>query len=45
MKLREAPNAVCKVVKFPASVTNYLRADGEDEQYYTLKGGLLKGKS
>ncbi|GFG34649.1 hypothetical protein Cfor_03066 [Coptotermes formosanus] len=43
MKLQEAPNAICKVVKFPASVTSYLRTENcQNEQYYALKGGLLK---
>jgi hypothetical protein len=46
MNLKEAPDTVCKVVKFPASVTSYLRSeDGQNEQYYGLKGGLLKGKT
>jgi len=46
MKLQEAPNAICKVVKFPASVTSYLRTeDCQNEQCNALKGGLLKGKT
>jgi len=46
MKLQEAPNAICKVVKFPASVTSYLRTeDSQNEECYSLKGGLLKGKA
>jgi hypothetical protein len=46
MKLQEAPNAIFKVVKFPPSVTSYLRTeDCQNEQYYALKGGLLKGKT
>jgi hypothetical protein len=45
MKLQEAPTTICKVVKFPASVTSYLRIEnGQHEQHYDLKGGLLKGK-
>jgi hypothetical protein len=46
MKLQEAPTTICKVVKFPASVTSYLKIkDGQIEQHYGLKGGLLKGKT
>jgi hypothetical protein len=45
MKLQEAPTAISKVIKFPASVTSYLRIeDGQNEHYDGLKGGLLKGK-
>jgi hypothetical protein len=45
MKVQEAPTAICKVVKFPASVTSHLRTeDSQNEQYNGLKGGLLKGK-
>jgi hypothetical protein len=45
MKLQEAPTAICNVVKFPASVTSYLRTeDSQNKEYYGLKGGLLKGK-
>ncbi|KDR14054.1 Protein ELYS [Zootermopsis nevadensis] len=42
MKLQEAPNAICKVVKFPGSVTSYLRSEGVTNERYGLKGGLLK---
>ncbi|XP_023712052.1 protein ELYS [Cryptotermes secundus] len=43
MKLQEAPATICKVVKFPASVTSYFRIEnGQNEQHYDLKGGLLK---
>lgn len=45
MKLQEAPNAICKVVKFPGSVTSYLRSEGVTNERYVLKGGLLKGKT
>jgi hypothetical protein len=46
MKVQEAPSAICKVVKFPTSVTSYLRSeDTQNEQHYGLKGGLLKGKT
>jgi hypothetical protein len=44
MKLQEAPTTICKVVKFPASVTSYLRIENSQNEQHDLKGGLLKGK-
>ncbi|PSN36895.1 hypothetical protein C0J52_11428 [Blattella germanica] len=44
MKLQKAPSSISKTVKFPASVTSYLRSeDGQHEHFQSLKGGLLKG--
>ena len=46
MKLQEAPSCISKVVKFPSSVTSYLKSeDVFHEQFHELNGGLLKGKT